>query len=83
MNSVRNEPRVVSMLKGSCTIHSEISALKSCRGSTKGAVIYNARISNTKDKYPMMSKPCKDCQKALKEAGIKKVFYTINSEMEL
>lgn len=81
-NSCRNQPEVVKNLKGKCTTHAEIAALKSARGSVQGATIYVARISYDM-KTPMMSKPCPDCQKALKEAGIKKVFYTIDSEMDL
>lgn len=32
---------------------------------------------------PMMSKPCPMCQEALREAGIKKIFYTIDGEIDL
>lgn len=72
----------VSALKGHCTTHAEVSAVKSCRGSVEGATIYVARVSRDGQRQ-MMSKPCKACQKYLKEVGIKKIYYTIDSEMEL
>ena len=63
-------------------IHAEVAALNACKKvNLKGATSYVARV--TKNGEPKMSKPCKRCQKALADRGIKKVFYTIDSEMNL
>lgn len=63
--------------------HAEIAALKQLpKGiSLKNATMYVARIS--KGGVPSMSAPCINCQKALKEAGIRKVVYTIDKEVKL
>lgn len=64
------------------SVHAEIAALNACKkANVVGSTIYVARISKAGE--PAMSKPCENCAKALKEAGVKKVFYTIDSEMEL
>lgn len=77
-----NNPNQVSNPKTEASIHAEVAALNACRrANLEGAVIYVARI--LKDGSPAMSKPCENCQKALREAGIKKVFYTVDSELEL
>lgn len=57
--------------------HAEMAALRRCK-RTNGAVIYVARV----DKYGQgkMSRPCDRCMLALKQAGIKKCVYTINSQ---
>lgn len=63
-------------------VHAEVAALNACKKTDlKGAVIYVARRNRKGD--PMMSRPCERCQKAIKARGIKKVFYTIDSEMDL
>lgn len=63
-------------------VHAEVAALTACKKSNvEGATIYVARV--LKNGEPRMSKPCVACQNALKAAGIKKVFYTIDSEMDL
>lgn len=77
-----NNPNQVSNPKTEASIHAEVAALNACRrANLEGAVIYVARI--LKDGSPAMSRPCGNCQKALREAGIKKVFYTVDSELEL
>lgn len=63
-------------------VHAEVAALNSCRKvDLQGATIYVARVSARNE--PRMSKPCERCQKALKERGVRKVFYTIENEMDL
>lgn len=64
------------------SIHAEVAALNNCRKvDLNGATIFVARV--LKDGSQAMSKPCADCQKQLKARGIKKVYYTIDSEMDL
>ncbi len=62
-----NEPKI--------SVHAEEAALKRAV-RTKGAVIYVARINRTNEQR--MSRPCDRCMRQLREAGIKRVVYTIN-----
>lgn len=63
-------------------VHAEVAALNSARKiDLTGATIYVARV--IKNGEPRMSKPCERCQKALKARGVRKVFYTLDNEMEL
>lgn len=57
------------------SVHAEIDALSRAK-YTKGATLYIARIN--KKGTPRFSKPCKNCAKAIKEAGISKIIYTTN-----
>lgn len=84
MNYTINDPAFLSdpVAMKHAAVHAEVAALRACKKvNTKGAIAYVARV--LKNGEPRMSKPCPACQKVLKEAGIKKVFYTIDSEMEL
>lgn len=64
------------------SVHAEVAAIKGSHGADlKGAVIYVARVNNAGEQ--MMSKPCEECQKVLRDVGVKKVFYTIDSSMTL
>jgi tRNA(Arg) A34 adenosine deaminase TadA len=60
--------------------HAEMAALRRCK-RTKGAVLYVARVNKRGEER--MSKPCPKCAKLLKDAGIKKVVYTIDSSLYL
>lgn len=57
--------------------HAEASAIRKA-SRTMGATIYIARVSNQGDLR--MSRPCPRCMSALKDAGIKKIVYTINQK---
>lgn len=82
INSNRNDPSVIGDAQLKYSVHAEIAALRAWGGTNlKNATIYVARLGRSGD--PMMSKPCENCQKALKEAGVRKVIYTIDNEMEL
>lgn len=83
INRMRNDPSMpVTDPKTQFSVHAEVAAIKAC-GNTdlRGATIYVARVNKCGD--PMMSKPCERCQAALVKAGIRKVYYTIDSEMSL
>lgn len=75
INSNRNIPGIVQEIDD-LAIHAEIAALKVCN-RTDDAVAYIARV-NARGK-PGMSRPCPKCMQALKEAGIKKIVYTVNT----
>lgn len=60
-------------------LHAEVSAIckfiSSCGYGTKPYAIYVARVDsrgNTK-----LAKPCRICERAIKEAGIKEIHYTV------
>lgn len=59
-----------------CTIHAEIKAVISaqCDLSSGIAYVYRERSNGN----PALAKPCNLCYNVLAEAGIKKVFYTID-----
>lgn len=59
--------------------HAEAAALRRCK-RTQGAVVYVARI-NSKG-LPRMSRPCAKCAQLLKQAGIKRVVYTIETVVD-
>lgn len=59
---------------GDVAVHAEIDALSRV-SNPNGATIYIARIS-PKGK-PLLSKPCPACAKALDDAGISKIVYTV------
>jgi deoxycytidylate deaminase len=54
--------------------HAEIDALNRAGDGLNGAIIYIARINT--DKAHRFSRPCKNCMRAIREAGIKKIVYT-------
>jgi len=71
-NSLKTHPKFGSK-KHFKTLHAEGAAIYSCRklgNDTTGAtmIIYRKGCRN--------SKPCEECQKLIKTAGIKKVIYT-------
>jgi deoxycytidylate deaminase len=82
INSDRNNPNLVSDPKTQAAVHAEVAALRAA-GSTdlRGATIFVARAN--KQGIPRMSKPCPNCQTALRERGVKKVIYTVDSSMEI
>lgn len=59
------------------TIHAEIEALRNAPRAS-GGTLYVARIG--RNGKIGLSKPCADCRKAIIEAGVKRVVYTIDEE---
>lgn len=59
-----------------CTIHAEIKAVISAQCDLQGAIAYVYR--ETANGIPALAKPCNLCYGVLSEAGIKKVFYSID-----
>lgn len=82
INVDKNHPNNVNDPATQAAVHAEIAALKACGNtSVAGGTIYVARIN--KKGSPLMSKPCQRCQEAIKNAGIKKIVYTIDMMMEV
>lgn len=82
INTNRNDPSIIGDAQLAYSVHAEVAALRAHGSKVKNGTIYIARIGKKNDE-PMMSKPCENCQKALKDAGVKKVIYTIDNGMEL
>lgn len=62
------------------TLHAEIDALLgNSFEDLKGCEAYVYR--QTKDGCRAMAKPCPVCELALKKAGIKKVYFTVDNEL--
>ena len=80
-NRVPNDTALIGWDATTNSTHAEIAALRDYGSSMKNGTIYVARLG--KSGIPRMSKPCKKCQKALRDAGVKKVVYTVDNEMEL
>ena len=69
----RNVPPIIGY-NPHVTVHAEIDAL-SRLVDAKGATIYIARVNNQGD--TRMSRPCETCERALNDAGVKRVVYTV------
>lgn len=83
VNRNKTDPRLLGFENfRKSSVHAEIAAIKGSHGANlKGATIYVARVNRKGEQ--MMSKPCSDCQIELERVGIKKVYYTIESSMDL
>lgn len=79
VNVPRNIPGIVQEIEA-LGEHAEVRALK-VSAKTEGAVAYVARVNSNGEER--MSRPCPRCIKALKDAGVKRVVYTIDSSMYL
>lgn len=82
VNTERNDARFLETKKNA-SVHAEVACLSRARkvGNLTGAVLYIART--TRDGQPKNSKPCGECVAAIKAAGVRKIFYTIDNEMDL
>jgi len=56
------------------TVHAEIDALSRV-ADARGAIVFVARVGKAGDQK--FSRPCNNCAKALAEAGVKAVVYTV------
>jgi deoxycytidylate deaminase len=71
-NSYRNNPKVVD--RKHCSFHAEIVALKKAGNKAKGSILFVARVG--KNNRVALSKPCSSCSEYIKNAGVKKVYWT-------
>lgn len=58
--------------------HAETSTINKCNKSIVGGSVYVVRIN--KQGRLANSKPCTNCELAMRKAGIKKVYYSISPE---
>lgn len=63
------------------SVHAEEACLRAMGDNTHGSVMYVARVNRLGEERP--SRPCERCTILLKEAGVKKVVYTIDSSLVL
>lgn len=82
VNKWRNDVTMAGILhdegrSSDVSIHAEIDALSRV-SNPRGATIYIARV-NRRGKA-RLSKPCDNCAKALKNAGISKIVYTLTGD---
>lgn len=74
-NLYKTHPIFANMVDGKYSIHAEVKAILSCpRSKLIGSEMWVYR--EKADGTPAIAKPCKNCQKVLIEAGVKKVYYT-------
>lgn len=79
-NKNRNHPAIVSPehIKTECSYHAEEVAIREAgEDNVKGAVIYVARVS--KNGADRDSKPCPKCAALIRQAGIKRVVFTMEA----
>lgn len=75
VNRFRNDPNIVTDPKRQASVHAEIAVLNALSGvDLRGAAVYVARVNRMG--APMLSKPCEDCEAALIERGVRKVYWT-------
>ena len=82
-NRDRNNPTIIDpdRIKHDCSYHAEEVAIRESGSNLKGAVIYVARVNKQgKDRD---SKPCVKCSSLIQEAGIKRVIYTSEKEINV
>ena len=77
-NKTRNRPANVSFKHiKECTVHAEVDALRGL-APLRRASCFVARL----DAYgsPTLARPCDDCWQALTDAGVTKVYWTVDEE---
>jgi deoxycytidylate deaminase len=76
-NKLVSHPKFANGNDHRTTLHAEMRCLLHTQHSDReGSVIYVYR--ETKDQKPALARPCAFCMEALKEAGVKKVFFSTN-----
>lgn len=61
-------------------LHAEIDAIIRCRDLSKAYSMFVSRIGNKGT--PLLAKPCKICEQAIRAAGIKVVSWSINPDSD-
>ena len=77
-NKSTNHPSIVSSehIRGGCSRHAEMEAIRDAGGNARRAVLYVARIN--KAGQQRNSLPCKSCAAAIARLGIKRIVYTVD-----
>ena len=79
-NRYKNHPLFISEehIKMHSSRHAEQVAIKEAGSNAKGATLYVARVNN--QGIDRNSKPCRICQRLIKESGIKRVIFTMEEK---
>lgn len=78
INSARNQHPTMEIDFSGYTRHAEIATMRATgwwNYDYEGATLYVVRVNKSYDF--MLSKPCRDCEKALESNGIKRVVYSV------
>jgi pyrimidine deaminase RibD-like protein len=77
-NILKSDPRYTDNHLN-CSVHAEEHALKQMRNGASGCVLYVARMLRTGNVG--LAKPCIHCQKLIRDAGVKRVIFSIDNDM--
>ena len=79
-NKNKNNPNYISEehIKKYSSRHAEWEAMRDANWNVRGANLYVARVN--RQGMTRNSEPCQFCKEKIKEAGIKKVFYTTGEQ---
>lgn len=72
VNKLRSDPRNEEYVP---TFHAEETALRQAYNGGRGSICYIARVS--KRGRLLLARPCDNCWRMLKDAGVKRVVYTV------
>lgn len=78
VNSFRCHPTVASDPKRESSFHAEIAALRQLREVDSRTTLFVARVA--KNGQTALSAPCANCRKALKEAGLVKIVFSVDGD---
>lgn len=82
VNAYRNARSLFDIIPDEArSIHAEEACLRAVGSNARGATLYIARVNRFGEE--MMSRPCARCMKQIKESGVKRIVYTIDSNLEL
>lgn len=82
VNSYRNSKDIYDSLPDDArSTHAEEALLKVMGDAARGSTVFVARVNRSGDER--MSKPCPRCTILLKEAGVRRVVYTVDSSLDL
>jgi tRNA(Arg) A34 adenosine deaminase TadA len=74
-NRYRNHPKIAPVRE--CSVHAEVAAIRAA-GNTRRATLAVARINRRG--IQRMSKPCPRCHDACRQAGIRRILYTLDGQ---
>lgn len=78
VNSFRCHPTVASDPKRESSFHAEIAVLRQLREVDSRTTLFVARVA--KSGQTALSAPCANCRQALKEAGVKRVIFSVDGD---
>lgn len=81
VNVLKNDPTKFHEWNRWLSVHAEDAVTRVHQnGEAEGGVVYVARLSA--DGNPVMSRPCKACQRLMREIGVKKIVWTDSVQLD-